>query len=133
MRPADRRLRQGGLALVARCAAAAGRGAPFSMSKYSWIVTRDTILGDTSDAVGKVGPSGAENRARFDKIIIHGEHFRLLNADGQVQFTGYILGEYAGTEPLLDYGNANGCTAIEYELEGEWVPPERLPRASGGG
>lgn len=98
------------------------------MSKYSWIVTRDTILGDTSDAVGKIGPSGAENRARFDKIIIHGEHFRLLNGDGQVQFTGYILGEYEGREPLTDYGKDNGCTHIEYEIDGEWMPPERVPR-----
>ena len=90
-------------------------------SPYTWIVTRDAILGDTSDAVGKIGPRGARNRERFDKIIIHGDHFRLLNESGEVQFTGYILGDYTGSEPLRDYGVKNGCTRIEYERDGEWV------------
>ncbi len=80
------------------------------MSKYTWIVTRDTVLGDSSDAVGRIGPKGAENRARFDMIIIHGEHFRLLNDAGETQFTGYILGDFEGREPLDDYGVENGCS-----------------------
>jgi hypothetical protein len=90
-------------------------------SPYTWIVTRDAVLGDSSDAVGKIGPRGARKRERFDKIIIHGDHFRLLNDDGEVQFTGYILGEYRGPEPLSDYGVSNGCSRIEYEHDGEWV------------
>ena len=90
-------------------------------SPYTWIVTRDAILGDTSDAVGKIGPRGARNRERFDKIIIHGDHFRLLNDRGEVRFTGYILGDYQGREPLEDYGVGNGCTRIEYERDGGWV------------
>jgi len=89
-------------------------------SAYTWIVTRDAILGDSSDAVGKIGPRGARNRERFDKIIIHGDHFRLLNDAGEVQFTGYILGDYQGLEPLEDYGRSNGCTHIEYERDGAW-------------
>ena len=110
------------------------RGCGFErMSKYTWIVTRDTVLGDSSDAVGKIGPKGAENRARFDKIIIHGEHFRLLNDAGETQFTGYILGEFEGREPLDDYGVENGCHSIEYERDGEWVPLERFtPNLSAG-
>ncbi len=94
------------------------------MSQYTWIVTRDSILGDSSDAVGKIGPRGAKNRERFDKVIIEGDHFRLLNEEGNVQFSGYILGEYTGREPLDDYGLDNGCTAIEYEHEGSWISPE---------
>ena len=96
-------------------------------SKYTWIVTRDAILGDDSEAVGKIGPAGARNRERFDKIIIHGDHFRLINPSGEVQFTGYILGTFDGPEPLEDYGRENGCSRIEYERDGEWVPVERLP------
>ncbi len=88
--------------------------------EYTWIVTRDAILGDSSDAVGKIGPRGARNRERFDKIIIHGAHFRLLNDAGEVQFTGYILGDYKGNEPLEDYGRSNGCSRIEYERDGQW-------------
>ncbi|MCP5151651.1 MAG: hypothetical protein H6983_05310 [Ectothiorhodospiraceae bacterium] len=93
------------------------------MTGYTWIVTRDTVLGDSSDAVGRIGPSGAKERARFDTVIIQGAHFRLLNESGETQFLGYILGEYAGNEPLDDYGRSHGCVAIEYELEGEWLPP----------
>ena len=91
-----------------------------SLSPYTWIVTRDAVLGDTSDAVGKIGPRGAAHRERFDKIIIHGAHFRLLNDAGEVQFTGYILGDYKGMEPLDDYGRNNGCSRIEYERDGQW-------------
>lgn len=88
---------------------------------YTWIVTRDTILGDSSEAVGKIGPSGSTNRAPFDSVIIHGEHFRMLNDAGEVQFSGYILGKYRGGEPLDDYGSENGCSFIEFEQEGGWV------------
>ena len=97
-----------------------------SINEYTWIVTRDAILGDSSDAVGKIGPHGAQKRERFDKIIIHGDHFRLINQAGEVQFTGYILGTFDGPEPLEDYGRENGCSRIEYERDGEWVPVDRL-------
>ena len=70
------------------------------MSTYTWIVTRDTVLGDSSDAVGKIGPPGAKNRARFDQVIIHGERFRMLNPAGEAQFSGYVHGEFNGREPL---------------------------------
>ena len=98
------------------------------MSAYTWIVTRDTILGDSSEAVGKIGPSGAKSRERFDKVIIDGAHFRMLNVADEVQFSGYILGEYLGTEPLTDYGRENGCVRIEYEQGGNWIPVEQFRR-----
>ncbi len=91
------------------------------MSKYTWIVTRDAVLGDSSDAVGKIGPKGEKDRERFDKVILNGAHFRLLNEDNQAQFTGYILGDFQGLEPLIDYGRDNGCSRIEYERDGDWV------------
>ena len=69
-------------------------------------------------------PSRCVSDAVITTPIIEGDHFRLLNEDGNVQFSGYILGEYTGREPLEDYGRANGCTAIEYEHEGSWVSPE---------
>jgi len=92
------------------------------MSAYTWIVTRDTQLGDSSDAVGRIGPPGAAGRAPFDRVIREGAHFRMLSAAGEVQFSGYILGRYDGREPLEDYGRANGCTVIEYERDGQWYP-----------
>ena len=95
-------------------------------SHYTWIVTRDTILGNSSESVGKIGPVGAANRAPFDSVIIHGEHFRLLNDAGEAQFSGYILGNYRGREPLDDYGSENGCSMIEFEQDGEWVSLEEF-------
>jgi hypothetical protein len=67
---------------------------------YTWIVTRDTILGDANEVVGKIGPSESTNRAPFDSVIIHGEYFRMLNDAGVTQFSGYIVGRFAGPEPL---------------------------------
>ena len=90
-------------------------------SHYTWIVTRDTILGDSSEAVGKIGPGGSTNRAPFDSVIINGEHFRMLNDAGEAQFSGYILGDYLGHEPLDDYGSENGCSLIQFEQDGVWV------------
>jgi len=88
---------------------------------YTWIVTRDTILGDANEVVGKIGPSESTNRAPFDSVIIHGEYFRMLNDAGVTQFSGYILGRFAGPEPLDDYGSKNGCASIEFEQDGDWV------------
>jgi len=93
---------------------------------YTWIVTRDSILGDSSEAVGKIGPSGSTNRAPFDSVIIHGEHFRMLNAARVAQFSGYILGQFRGREPLDDYGSENGCTIIEFERDGNWLSLEEF-------
>jgi hypothetical protein len=88
--------------------------------RYTWIVTRDSILGDSSETVGKIGPSGSTNRASFDSVIIHGEHFRMLTEAGVAKFSGYILGHFGGREPLDDYGSQNGCAVIEFEQDGSW-------------
>ncbi len=91
------------------------------MAKYTWIVTRDRFVGDSSDAVGKIGPSGAKDRAPFDEVIVNGEKFRLLNHSGESEFHGYIYGQYYGPEPLDEYGRRYGCTDIEYERNGFWI------------
>ena len=93
------------------------------MSDYTWIVTQDKLLGDSSDAVGQIGPRGSKKRVRFDTVINRGVHFRLLTKDGAPLYVGYILGEFSGFEPLDDYGRQNGCTDIEYERDGRWVAP----------
>jgi len=90
-------------------------------ARYTWIVTRDTVLGDSSDAVGRIGPHGMRGRASFDRVIRDGAHFRLLDGADVAQFSGYILGDYRGPEPLADFGRDNGCVRIEYESDGGWV------------
>ncbi len=100
------------------------------MSKYTWIVTRDRYVGDSSDAVGKIGPRGETDRAPFDQVILHGEKFRLLNSSGESEFSGYIYGEYTGMEPLEEYGRDYGCTGIEYDRDGHWVSLDGTPHQS---
>ncbi len=93
----------------------------FKTSKYTWIVSQGAIVGDSSGMVGMVGPKGAKNHARFDRVIQSGRHFRMLHPDGQMRYSGYILGEFTGFEPLDEYGAEKGCVAIEYERGGEWI------------
>jgi hypothetical protein len=90
------------------------------MAKYTWIVARDRVSGDNRDAVGQIGPPGAKNRASFEAVVRRGAHFRLLDSRGEVRYTGYILGEYQGSEPLEEYGRWNGCTQIQYQSDGVW-------------
>ena len=99
-----------------------------SMSKYTWIVTADRFVGDSSDAIGKIGPSGASDRAPFNTVILHGRKFRLLNGHGETEFHGYIYGEFRGEEPLEEYGREYGCTNIEYEQDGQWLGLDGTPR-----
>lgn len=91
------------------------------MSQYTWIVSQGQIVGDSSGSVGHIGPPHAKNRARFDIVIKSGQRFRLLDADGNMRYLGYIYGEYEGREPLEEYGRGKGCVAIEYERDGRWV------------
>lgn len=97
------------------------KGAGHVKAKYTWVVTRDSSLGDSSNVVGRIGPHGAEGRLPFDVVIRRGMKFRLRNAQGRAEFIGYVFGEYSGPEPLEDFGREYGCTAIEYERDGEWV------------
>ncbi|MEM7406178.1 MAG: hypothetical protein AAF458_12840 [Pseudomonadota bacterium] len=91
------------------------------MSKYTWIVTKDELDGNVSEAVGKIGPPGEQHRFRFDRVITGGKEFRLLTDDGQVKYSGFILGEFSGQEPLDEYGRHFGCTSIQYRERGRWV------------
>ena len=91
------------------------------MSKYTWIVTKDEVDGNISDAVGKIGPPGERHRYRFDRVIMGGKEFRLLSPTGQVKFSGFILGAYDGPEPLEEYGREQGCVSIQYRDGGRRV------------
>ena len=91
------------------------------MSKYTWVITQEDAPGDVSAAFAKIGPSGASGRMSLGQVIQNGEHFRLITPDGDVRFSGYIHGEYAGREPLDDYGSQNNCVDIEYEVGNRWT------------
>lgn len=94
-------------------------------SEYTWIVTQGAIVGESSGMVGQVGPAGDKKRARFDVVIKQGERFRMLDADGNMRYSGYITGVYTGFEPLDEYGGRKGCATIEFERDGNWQALER--------
>lgn len=50
--------------------------------------------------------------------------FRMMDDDGIVYFTGYFYGDHASEDgfiPLDSYGEAFGCTSIEYMEGGVWT------------
>lgn len=96
---------------------AASRAA--SPGGYTWLVTGSCQGDDTSDFVGRIGPQGSA-QAGVHKIIEGGAHFRMCGSDGTVRYTGYIVGEWNGLEPLEEYGKDRGCSRIEYERGGSW-------------
>ena len=97
------------------------------MNDYTWIITRGDAGIVDSAVVGQIGPKGA-GLPRFVKITEFGEHFRLLNADGETRYLGYIIGDYRGHEPLEDYGQGKDCVAIEYERDGVWTALKKPKR-----
>ena len=91
------------------------------MTKYTWVITKDDVPGDVSSAFAKIGPSGAKGRLSLGEVIQNGEHFRLISSVRDVKYTGYIHGEYAGPEPLDDFGRDNECIDIEYDVGDRWA------------
>jgi len=50
-----------------------------------------------------------------------GKKFQMFDDDGIRYYSGRIIGDYQGFEPLDDYGTPNaGCTDIKYFENGKW-------------
>jgi hypothetical protein len=90
---------------------------------YAWVITVDKI--DSGASVGVSGPYGATD----DQVALaaKGRVFRLRDDDGIVYFHGRIWNDPItgeGTEddfgPLEDYGEAFGCTEIQYLTGKAW-------------
>jgi hypothetical protein len=93
---------------------------------YTWIITPEDVSVVNSGVVGQIGPKGA-GVTSFVKITEFGEHFRMLDAEGETRYLGYIVGDYTGHEPLQDYGRGKQCVGIEYQCDGRWGDL-KLPR-----
>ena len=92
-----------------------------SFKKYAWMVTGTGDGGEsTTELVSRLGP-GVEYHAGINNLVSRGAHFRMLGSDARVLFSGYIVGECTGREPLEEFGQDRGCTTIEYERDGNWV------------
>jgi len=94
---------------------------PAAAKKYAWMVTGSPSIGqDTAELVSRLGP-GMEYHVGIKKLVSKGTRFRMLDATGAVQYTGYLVGKCTGREPLEEYGAQRGCKSIEVERGGKWV------------
>ena len=81
------------------------------MSAYHWIITEDII--DNGTYEGTEGPHDCD-----PKLFTYPRSFQLYDDDGILYAKGMIYGQYAGFEPLDDFGTPNwGCSAIAIDGE----------------
>lgn len=98
------------------------------MSRYAWIITRDHTAdegaeeGTNMNAIGIVGPRGCTDEQEEQLKAGEGEEFRMYDDDGILYYSGRIIGDYDGFEPLDDYGMPNaGAVRIDYKnKDGIW-------------
>ena len=83
------------------------------MSKYAWIINEDKIFGED---VGIKGPRLIDTKLENLLKAGEGREFKLFDDDGELYYTGRIVGKFGGFEPLDDFGMPNaGCTEIAYK------------------
>ena len=85
---------------------------------YSWIITEDHLDGVDK---GVIGPNGSTTDWAADPA--QGEEFMMYDDDNELYYTGRIVGDFEGFEPMDDFGMPNaGCTGIKYKnaTTGEW-------------
>lgn len=87
---------------------------------YQWILVSDQLNGNTGERAVKICERGFAQQVRVETVVSRGRQFRLRNPRGEVCYTGYIVGEFQGPEPLEDYGRDVGCVGIDYERDGLW-------------
>jgi hypothetical protein len=94
-------------------AADAGAKKDRSYSKYAWC-----IWGNSDGARVRIeGPRGL-NEALLATAQEAGSRFDMFDDDGILIYSGRIVGDFTGFEPLADYGRPNaGCTTIHIDGE----------------
>lgn len=88
--------------------------------EYAWIIDQDLIC--VGEDIGSKGPSQASNTLLGRLQSGEGIEFRILDSDDTLYYSGRILGDYEGFEPLDDFGCPNaGATDIQYKNQlGKW-------------
>jgi hypothetical protein len=88
------------------------RGRP--RARYLWIIDRDHLSGIGEYSYeGMTGPT--YRRPGLDAQLRRGEgeKFVMRDDDGELYYSGRIVGEYTGFEPLDDFGTPSaGATTI---------------------
>ena len=107
---------------------------PNEYASYGWIISHDHVAPNPTESdAGTVGPSNIDPeiekrlQARIfnrDGDVLNGTmtKFKMLDADGNLYYVGYIDGEYDLTEPLDDFGtpNAGAIYLKALEKDGSW-------------
>lgn len=82
---------------------------------YGWVIDRD-VLAETYDdesQAGMIGPGDITETHETALEAGEGDVFRLYDDDDELYYEGRIVGDYDGTEPLVDFGTPNaGATKI---------------------
>lgn len=94
---------------------------------YGWIVDRDYTDQEFTGEVHKVsvfGHSRISEKLKQKLLAGEGEEFKMYDADDNLYYSGRIVGDYDGFEPLDDYGTPNaGAIDIHYkDKTGNWSP-----------
>lgn len=88
---------------------------------YGWII--DALNEDLFED-SELGTSGPSNISQEMTELLSegsGEKFKMFDDDGIWYYTGRIVGDYDGFEPLYDFGMPNaGASNIEYMVDGLW-------------
>jgi len=91
---------------------------------YGWIIDTDKVTsgepGDRDDN-GTMGPGAITPEHEAALNAGEGEKWKAYCADGDLFYTGRIVGEYGGFEPLEDFATPNASAVdIKYLHDGQW-------------
>lgn len=83
---------------------------------YGWRITKVNPEFLEQEEVNTVGPATLSAELEHELFAGYGQEFKMYDDDDIWYYTGMIVGEFEGTEPLDDFGTPNaGCTRIEVE------------------
>ena len=83
---------------------------------YGWLITVDHLADDDERGdAGKCGPHNVTDAVLAELRSGKGYVFTLHDDDGEKTYSGRIMGEFEGHEPLDDFGAGwAGCTQVKY-------------------
>ena len=86
----------------------------------AWLITKDFLDTDGSDAIGQCGPSGIRDAVLAKLETGQGFKFRLLDDDGEVYYHG-ISDRPDSFAPLDNFGMPHaGAVDIQYSTRTGW-------------
>jgi len=79
--------------------------------KYAWKITKDHLDGEDTNTFG---PRSITPEQESELNSGNGTPFKMYDDDGELYYSGLIIGDFDGFEPLDDFGMPNaGCTGIK--------------------